>query len=198
MPATGLIPPGLLGSARTRESGSFRASSGTRPVVPTETFELDAVVNPIFFNQYAALTAELYSAFKERGVKIRPTNRTWAEFNDARANGKAHIFVGRGVADYPDPDTFAYGILHSKEGTVGRFCGSPELDALILNARAELDPAARAALYREIEEILERDALLMPLFHEQVYRFARPGVEGLEITFSTPPVVAYEKLWAKR
>jgi hypothetical protein len=45
---------------------------------------------------------------------------------------------------------------------------------------------------------VQKDALVMPLFHEQVYRFARPEVEGLDITFSTPPVVAYEKLWVKR
>jgi len=196
--ATGLIPPGLLGSERLREPGVPRASGSGRPIVPTETFELNAVVNPIFFNQYAAFTAELYTAFKSRGVKVHPINRTWSEFNEARSHAAAHLYVGRGVADYPDPDTFAHGILHSKEGTVGRFCGSPELDALILKARSELDPATRHALYREIEEIVSRDALLMPLFHEQVYRFARPDVEGLDITFSTPPVVAYEKLWVKR
>jgi hypothetical protein len=29
--------------------------------------------------------------------------------------------MGRWLADYPDADTFAYGVLHSKEGLVGRF-----------------------------------------------------------------------------
>jgi ABC-type transport system substrate-binding protein len=110
----------------------------------------------------------------------------------------AHLYVGRGIADYPDPDTFAHGILHSKEGTVGRFCGSPELDALIERARTEIDLSVRHGLYRELEDRVARNALLLPLFHEQVYRFARPEVEGLDITFSTPPVVAYEKLWVRR
>ena len=97
-----------------------------------------------------------------------------------------------------DPDTFAHGILHSSEGIVGRFCGSAELDALVVRARSEIDPARRHELYRAIEETVAREALVMPLFHEQVYRFARPEVEGLDITFSTPPVVAYEKLWVRR
>ena len=33
----------------------------------------------------------------------------------------------------------------------------------------------------------------MPLFHEQAYRFARPQVEGLTVSFATP-TVAYENL----
>jgi len=42
-------------------------------------------------------------------------------------------------------------------------------------------------------EILVRDALLIPRFHEQAYRFARPEVEGLTVSFATP-TVAYESL----
>ena len=38
--------------------------------------------------------------------------------------------------------------------------------------RAEADPSIRHALYRQAEEIIAREALLIPLFHEQIYRFA--------------------------
>ena len=33
----------------------------------------------------------------------------------------------------------------------------------------------------------------MPLFHEQTYRFARPEVEGLSVSYWFP-IVAYEEL----
>jgi ABC-type transport system substrate-binding protein len=46
----------------------------------------------------------------------------------------------------------------------------------------------RHSLYREIEEIIAREALLLPLFHEQAYRFARPEVEGLSVSFWEPSV----------
>ena len=36
----------------------------------------------------------------------------------------------------------------------------------------------------------------VPLFHEQIYRFARPEVEGLTVGF-TSPSVPYENLWVK-
>ncbi|MFA6958958.1 MAG: hypothetical protein WC538_24055 [Thermoanaerobaculia bacterium] len=41
--------------------------------------------------------------------------------------------------------------------------------------------------------MIAREALLMPLFHEQVYRFVRPEVEGLSLSFAAPEV-SYEAL----
>ena len=43
-------------------------------------------------------------------------------------------------------------------------------------------------MYREVEDIVFRERLLHPLFHEQVYRFARPEVEGLTVSLSAPHV----------
>jgi len=55
----------------------------------------------------------------------------------------------------------------------------------------------RHGIYRDIEEIVYENAMVLPLFHEQAYRFARPEVEGFEMGLSLP-FVAYEKLWIKR
>jgi oligopeptide transport system substrate-binding protein len=119
------------------------------------------------------------------------------DFYAARAEGEVDVVVQRWLADYPDADSFAYGVLHSEAGAVGRFCGSPEIDALIARAPAEVDPARRHATYREIEHIVARDVLLVPLFHEQVYRIPRPELRGLRVSISSPPV-AYEELWLER
>jgi peptide/nickel transport system substrate-binding protein len=103
--------------------------------------------------------------------------------------------IGRWAADYPDPDTFAH-ILLSREGNVGRICGTLELDRLIARGRAETVASARQAIYRQIEELIASDAILIPLFHEQAYRFARPEVEGLSVSFGIP-TVAYENIRIK-
>ena len=44
---------------------------------------------------------------------------------------------------------------------------------------------------------MAREALLLPLFHEQVYRFVRPEIEGLQLGLSWP-TIAYEKLSVRR
>ena len=92
------------------------------------------------------------------------------------------MVVTRWIADYPDPDAFVQ-LFHSQEGGIGRLCGTPEMDRMIERARAESSPSVRHSLYQEIEEVIKREALILPLFHEQAYRFARPEVSGVSVSF---------------
>jgi ABC-type oligopeptide transport system substrate-binding subunit len=118
------------------------------------------------------------------------------EWIEAVAQGSVDVVLGRWAADYPDADTFA-NILATKAGLLGKLCGSTEVDRLIDRGRSETSPAARHAVYRQIEEIIERDRLLLPLFHEQTYRFARPEIEGLSLSYGVI-AVDYASLRIKR
>jgi ABC-type transport system substrate-binding protein len=186
VPANGLIPPGLLGHDPTHSSRTYAAPMGA-PEQSSSEIELTAVLNPVFFGEYAALTRELESAFRLQGVRIRPVNKTMAEWMEATTRATVDLAVGRWAADYPDAHTFVQ-ILHTREGSLGRFCGSSEIDHLIEKGRAEASSVARHSLYRQIEEIIVRDALLLPLFHEQAYRFARPEIEGLSLSYGMTAV----------
>jgi ABC-type transport system substrate-binding protein/serine/threonine protein kinase len=202
IPAAGLIPPGLLGHSAAgaapapRAAGKSSAAGSGEYTISRETVELAAAVHPVFFGEYAAFYADLAASFREIGFQIRPMNTTMAEYL-AFQDGRADLMIGRWNADYPDADTFAYGVLRSREGIFGRMCGTPEVDRLSERGRAEIDTRARHSIYRQIEEYVAREALLLPLFHEQVYRFVRPEVEGLQLSLSWP-TVAYEKLSVRR
>ena len=194
IPANGLIPPGLLGyvsKARSRPQASGQVSGAH--TVSRETVQVSAVANPIMFGEFGAFTKELVQAFREMGYAIRVLNKTMTEFMDAQRNAPTEIAIGRWIGDYPDADTFAQGVLHSREGVYGRYCGTRAIDALAERGRGEIDPRTRESIYREIEEIVSREALMIPLFHEQVYRFARPEVDGLALGFGQP-LVLYENL----
>jgi peptide/nickel transport system substrate-binding protein len=190
IPAHGLIPPGLLGheAASLSRAGQASPSPGGPPIA----VELTAAVHPVYSAGYSAFTRELTSALGLLGIKLRPVTRTMAEWLEATTHGTVDVVVGRWGADYPDADTFA-SILHSEGGHLGRSCGTAEIDRLIARGRAETAPAVRHAIYREVEESIAREALLVPLFHEQVYRFARPELEGLSVSFGHA-AVAYEDL----
>jgi ABC-type transport system substrate-binding protein/serine/threonine protein kinase len=201
-PASGLIPPGLLGhsaatpAGRARPTGEPSAGASGEFTVSRETVELTAAVHPLFFGEYAAFYADLVASFREIGFQIRPTNKTMAKYLEL-IEGRADLMIGRWIADYPDADTFTYGLLGSREGFIGRMCGVPEVDRLAGKGRTEIDPRARHSIYRQIEEYLAREALLLPLFYEQAYRFVRPEVEGLQLGLSWP-TIAYEKLSVRR
>jgi ABC-type transport system substrate-binding protein len=88
-------------------------------------------------------------------------------------------------------------VLHSTQGAVGPLAGSAAVDALIERARSSADAGERAGLFREIESCCAADAVIVPLFHEQECRLARPEVRGFELR-QADPVVPYEKLWIER
>jgi peptide/nickel transport system substrate-binding protein len=111
--------------------------------------------------------------------------------------GEGDLNIGRWNADYPDADNFVHTLLHSKS-FLGKFLGHPELDALADRGRMETDPRVRHSLYRRAEELIVREALLLPLFNDQIYCFARPEIEGLINVSQGNPIVDYESLSIKR
>jgi ABC-type transport system substrate-binding protein len=180
VPANGLIPPGLLG----HDSSYAQVSRQPSPVRDQATTEIEiaAVVNPVFFGEFSGLLREIIRCFREQQVKIRVVNKTMDEWLEAVSQGTVDLVIGRWAADYPDADSFT-AILTSKEGLLGQLIGTPELDQLVQRGRTETSPAARHTVYRQIEEIVQRESLLLPLFHEQTYRFARPELVGLSLSY---------------
>jgi len=183
VPAQGLIPPGLLGhdssySTRTQELAPLPAAGKQE-----DEIELTAVVNPVFFGEYAGFTREISRALLDHNIKIKIVNKTMEEWLNALTEGTSDLVLGRWVGDYPDADTFA-GIL-AKDGLLGKVSGATEVDRLIARGRSETSPAARHAVYRQIEDIIARDKLMLPLFHEQAYRFARPEIEGMSLSYDS-------------
>ena len=165
--------------------------------VSKEKREVVAAIHPLFFGEFAAFYEELAKAFGEMGFAIRAANETMPEFITHQKNADVDLAVMRWVADYPDADTFVNGILQSDEGILGRMLGSPQIDDLTERGRSEVNPDVRHAIYRQLEDLIARDALLIPLFHEQVYHFVRPEVEGHSLGFALP-TVAYENLSVRK
>ncbi|MFY9551103.1 MAG: ABC transporter substrate-binding protein, partial [Thermoanaerobaculia bacterium] len=203
IPAQGLIPPGLLGHSTAGprpEPGSASAApsdSSAEETLSHERVELSAAIHPIFFGEFSAFLRQLTEAFRQIGFLVRPANRTMAEYLEFEKKPDVDLYVGRWNADYPDADTFVHGVLHSESGFLGRYAGRPDLDQLAEQGRAELDPRMRHSVYRRVEDLIAREALLLPLFHDQVYCFVRPDVEGLD-SLGANPVVRYDTLWIRR
>jgi len=184
VPAHGLIPPGLLGydPSSAREA---RAPRGTRSF---EGMKLKTAIHPLFMGKYSGIRDQIFELLQELGAEVEVVNEGIADFLHAADNATVDFILGRWMGDFADSDTFVHGGLNSKEGGFGRLSGTEEVDALAERGRAESDPATRHSLYRSIEEVIAREALLIPLFHEQVYRFAQPKLDGLTVSLGSPTV----------
>lgn len=186
IPARGLIAPGLLG----HDSGYASRPAFPSPVPAkqqSDEIEMSTVLNPVFFGEYAAFAREFSNALAEHHLITKPVNKTMEEWVECVTHASVDLVLGRWGADFPDADSFA-NILDTKQGLLGRLCGSVEMDRLIARGRSETSPQARHAIYRQIEDTIARETLLIPLFHEQTYRFARPEVEGLTLSYGSVAV----------
>ncbi len=189
VPAASLTPPSLLGHQPARRILS-RSKKNQSPV------EITLMIHSIYEGQYAFVKNELFKVLNEAGFKIKVVD-TKAEYYEPAGIPITDITFTRWLADYPDADTFLHSLLHSERGWEGKFCGGPELDQLLESSRRESDAKTRHTLFKQMEEMIQERALVLPLFHEQTFSFARPEVEGLELSFFSP-YIHWENVWSLR
>ena len=186
----GLIPPGLLGAGRD-------PLRHLKAPAPKERLRLRAVLHPTFGGQYSAFWQNLRAAAEKANAEIDALVLEPQLILSRAREGAADVVAFRWVADYPDTEGFIGNLLHSDEGSLAGICGHPDLDTLIERGREETDPGLRHVIYRELEEILLEEALIVPLFHEQMYRFCQSSVRGFRFGTSTPEV-RYDEIFLDR
>ncbi|HTD51588.1 MAG TPA: ABC transporter substrate-binding protein, partial [Thermoanaerobaculia bacterium] len=197
MPATGLLPPGILGHDPGRRQSHLseeKAIEMIRSQGPPPPVRLRASVHPTLQNQYGALTGSLFRTWARLGVEVETVTKTMSEFLESwHRNEDIDLVLTRWIADYDDPDNFSFTLFHSGNGRLRSYFSSPETDRILEEARSEARPAAREDLYRKFEHVLLDSAILVPLFHDVDYRIANANVRGLQLR-SVAPYVNYAEV----
>jgi ABC-type oligopeptide transport system substrate-binding subunit len=187
VPAGSLIPPGLIGHDPSRIPAAHRdAPPRAERLVLRLAFWSDGS------ERLARLAEALIATLAARGTRVELANDGGEAFSRALAAGEADLVLARWTAEYPDGDAFAHGLYDPDFGLLRRLA-PPTVARDITAARAERDPLARDLAFREFEEHLEREALLVPIFHEPFARIAGPGVDKLRMSLF-PPGMALDEV----
>ena len=112
------------------------------------------------------------------GVEVQLTNQEWAVYKVTRKEGNENIYRSSWVQDYPDANNFLKEVF-AEGGAYSDVVDwtSAEFDDLMAQAAKEADPAARAALYAQAEQILIVDeAVITPLSWYSDFVIVRPEV----------------------
>ncbi|MCC6945554.1 MAG: hypothetical protein IT335_13305, partial [Thermomicrobiales bacterium] len=181
--AFGVVPDGMLGVeawATTREAdlGLARqligdSSYGAPENVPAITIYASASQRAESFRD--ALTASL-------GLHIDVVAVDWVSYLDGLQNREYPAYLLYWGADYPDPESFLLSLFGSGASDNYVDYQNPEFDALMSRAALEVDPDARVAIYREANQMLLDDAVVVPLYHDVAYTLMRPYVQNLAMT----------------
>jgi peptide/nickel transport system substrate-binding protein len=193
-PATRVIPPAVPGPPagapmrrHDREAALAEMELGGYPYDPVTgrggyPKEIDYVTIPDTFEQAAA---EIFQQQLARvGLRVRLRLVSFATWVTLITDPDAVAMGWRGwTADYPDPSTFFTPILTTSaigaEGSQNvSFFSNPELDGLMVAARAADDVAERMALFERAEEIVRDEAPLVPVYVTRTLQVLQPRVRG--------------------
>jgi oligopeptide transport system substrate-binding protein len=196
--ATGIAPPALPGfeeresstTAETEEARQLLSDWGRQ--VPEVQLTFPAGLG---HEDKATILAQ---NLEEIGITATPEPLDRAAFGQAMATNSADIFWGAWRADYVSYDNFI-GPMFSTE-TIGQDnvtnYSNGRVDDLIASARAEADPDTASEQYREAENIILDDQVIIPLSWSTAGLVTAPEVED----FVVKPLgtVAYQNTWLQR
>ena len=130
------------------------------------------------------------------GIRVNVTRHSIAEARKPlQSPGHGNVFCGNWYADFPDSDNFFFIFFHSHSSAVaGLNYHRSDVDQQIEEARRTNDVEDRAAIYRGLNELVLREAPIVPLFHERLFVLHKPNVRGVRTSLVTPPV-RYHDVW---
>jgi peptide/nickel transport system substrate-binding protein len=133
------------------------------------------------------ITEAVQAMLKEVGVEAKVEFREWASvFTQLRADPLTqHLFTLGWVTTNADADYSLYALFHSKAvppsgWNTSRFA-NPRVDTLLEEARRSLNQSERERLYAEVQDLLAKDMVWIPIYNTKEIVATRAAVKGFTV-----------------
>lgn len=134
-------------------------------------------------SDYLDLCEYIQQQLSEFGIVIKIDVITGATFREMVANSKVEFFRGSWIADYPDAENYL-ALFYSKNlspaGPNYTHYKNMEFDKLYNKSFNITNENERNMVYREMDKIIMNDAVVVPLFYDQVILFVNKDLKGLQ------------------
>lgn len=134
-------------------------------------FSLDLWYMPVsrpYFPNPKPIAEAFAAELSALGIKVNLQTKDWAAYLDDRNKPPGfQSFMLGWTGDYGDPDNFYY--AHFGPGATQDLGNwkNQQLFNLLAQGRATAEPAERAKIYAQVDEILHQEALRLPIVHSQ-------------------------------
>jgi ABC-type transport system substrate-binding protein len=182
LPANGILPPGMPGYDPDLEGLDYDPELALEEIMLSsygDVSELPPIVLTVTGAETGEMLAEMFN--QALGVEVEVEVVDWGPFLRGLDDQQYQMFSLGWIGDYPDPQNFLDMLFHSESAYNHGAYSSPDLDALVEEARVEQDHDKRMALYQEAEQLLVQDAAWIPLYHSVGYHLVKPYVKDLVI-----------------
>lgn len=179
----GIVPPGLYHQFFTTHFGYTYNPSKAVQLLKEAGFENGIglpVIALLTTAQYQDIAVFIKEKLEYIGIAIKVETVDPRILREMRVNRQAAFFRGSWIADYGDAESFLQ-LFYSKSGAPPNYArySNPQFDKLFEKAVAETDVEQRNLLYRRMDSVLMQDAPIVPLYYDEVYRFVKPGITGM-------------------
>ncbi|PLX16043.1 MAG: ABC transporter substrate-binding protein [Marinilabiliales bacterium] len=186
VPATkGFIPKGLPSFSEKIEGFSYNPDK-TRKLLSEAGFPNGEGLSPITLTttaDYLDLCEYIQQELSQFGIEIIININTGATFRDMVANSKLEFFRGSWIADYPDAENYL-ALFYSKNFSPGgpnyTHYFNLEYDRLYEEAMLQTNDSIRHLLYHKMNKKIITDAVVVPLYYDEVVRFVNNSISGFE------------------
>lgn len=186
IPATnGFIPKGMP-SFSNKVKGYDYNPGKTRELLKESGFPNGKglpSINLTTTSDYLDLCEYIQQELSQFGIEINIDVSTGATFREMVANSKLEFFRGSWIADYPDAENYM-ALFYSKNFSPGgpnyTHYANKEFNMFYQKAMNETIDSIRYKLYRKMDQIIINDAVVVPLYYDEVVRFVHQNINGFE------------------
>lgn len=186
------MPPGFLGDSGQERAVRYDPDEARRILAKyadrwKEPVTLHVMSAPRPYLPEPVKGASLIRAALERvGVRVEIVAKDFKTHLDITRDGTFEMAILGWVGDNGDTDNFLsifFGSWAAVKGAATNisFYKNADMDRLLLAARAEVDTAKRAELYRQVLELWRRDLPIFPFLHGDNIAVVRREVTGFKL-----------------
>ncbi len=191
-PATGIVPRGIIGFKENQapytydpeKAKALLAEAGypNGEGLPTLKFGFNTGAG------HEALAEALQADLKDIGVNIEIEGYEWGTMLEKAKAGELAFYRLGWIADYPTMDNFLFPLFYSKSADNYSDYNNPEVDKMLIEARAIMDEKERIAKYQEIERKIINDHAFILLYFYGARRVVADHIKG----FVLSPMETYD------
>lgn len=203
--ARGPLPPLLAGAWHPAASRGTRELAAARRLLREaglpDGFESTLLVSAVprpYLPAPRVVAEQLRADLAEVGLRLRLVEvESWGEYVERAKRGDYDLATLGWQADTLDPNDFLSALLSSEAipATNRTRYRSAAMDALLQRGRRLVDSAQRQAVYRQAQELFQKDLPWVPLYHVALMTVSRREVRGL--LPGPTGILRYDKAWKK-
>lgn len=195
--AYSLVPPALLGGGQPAPPRDQAAEVAAARKLLSESRYGAALPRPRLYVTGGSLAGMLRDVYqRDLGLTIDVIAVPWNDFLQGLEAREYESYLLSWLADYPDPQTFVETLFRGDSPENHTTYANPRVDALLDEAARTTDAVRRAALYRQAQQLILDDAVVLPLYFATEYTLVKPHVKGLTIT--PMGILGLERVWIER